>query len=92
MSSDEVKFAEAVASLTARLNSWGIEGAAEKAEVFMRDMIHHGWRARGLATVHHLEPPGGTPPPDLGDVRAKLKADTEAYQAHIRKLREERKS
>jgi hypothetical protein len=46
MSADEVRFAEAVASLTARLSTWGVEESASRAEQFVRDMLHQGWRPR----------------------------------------------
>lgn len=91
MKADEVRFAEAVASLTARLEAWNVEEATEKAHAFMRDMLHNGWRPRALATVHQINP-DGTPPPDLDEVRAKLKAEAEAYQAKVRALRDEANS
>lgn len=81
MKADEVRFAEAVASLTARLDAWNVEDAAEKAESFMRDMLHHGWRARALPTGSGFDAPPGTPAPDLADVRAKLRADAEQILA-----------
>lgn len=87
MKSDEARFAEAVASLTARLETWDVTDPNTKAEQFVRDMVQQGWRPRSLATVHALTP-SGTPPPPLDDVRAKLKADQEAYQAQVRALRD----
>jgi hypothetical protein len=90
MRSDEVKFAEAVASLTARLEAWGVEDASEHAEKFMRDMLHNGWRPRALATVPSFNPEGTPPPASLAEARAKVQADAEAYQAKVRALRDER--
>jgi hypothetical protein len=90
MRSDEVKFAEAVASLTARLEAWGVDSAPEHAEKFMRDMLHNGWRPRALATVPSFNPEGTRPPANLSDVRAKLKSDQLEYQAKVRELRDAR--
>lgn len=44
MKSSEQRIGEAIASLTARLNAWGVEDAATKAHQFVRDMLANGWR------------------------------------------------
>ena len=44
MKSHEQKIADAIASLTARLEAWDVEDAADKARDFVRDMLTNGWR------------------------------------------------
>lgn len=58
MKSNEQKIAEAIASLTARLTEWGVEGAPAKAHEFVRDMLDNGWRT---TRAERLVPPPGRP-------------------------------
>ena len=76
MKSHEARIAEAVASLTHRLEGWGVDEAAPKAHEFIRDMLHNGWRTT-RATLDL--PPKIARPADettqanaLGHVRAQL--------------------
>ena len=46
MKSDEVRIAEAIASLTARLESWNVDEPNDKAHGYVTDMLRHGWRPR----------------------------------------------
>ena len=51
MKSEEARIAEAIAALTARLESWQVDDAREKATEYVRDMIRNGWRPRALSVV-----------------------------------------
>lgn len=51
MKSEEARIAEAIAALTARLESWRVDDAREKATEYVRDMIRNGWRPRALSVV-----------------------------------------
>ena len=56
--SEEARIAEAVASLTHRLDEWGCDEAPARASEFIRDMVRNGWRPRALAAI----PPTPTRP------------------------------
>lgn len=58
MKSHEALIGEAVASLTARLESWHVDDAATRAHEYVHDMLRAGWRPTAR--------PAG-PPPDSGD-------------------------
>lgn len=49
MKSHEARIAEAVASLTHRLEGWEVDDAANKAHEFVRDMLANGWRTTRAA-------------------------------------------
>ena len=76
MSSNESRIGEAVAALTARLTTWGVEDPHDKAHAYVTDMLRQGWRPAGI----RYEPPPerpvrpAPPPPDLlATVRAQLR-------------------
>ncbi len=46
MKSEEARTAEAITSLEARLESWGLDDAKAKATEYVRDMLRAGWRPR----------------------------------------------
>lgn len=73
MKSNEARIAEAVASLTARLEAWGVADAAEKAHAYVNDMLREGWRPRALP-VPSVAPTVGKCPPseDYRAARANL--------------------
>lgn len=71
MSSDQVRTGEAIAVLRTRLESWGIEDAAERAQAFIADMIRNGWRPRALPA----------PSIDLARPTGVTSAPTEEYRA-----------
>jgi hypothetical protein len=58
MKSEEARIAEAIAALTARLESWQVDDALQKAAEYVRDMVRNGWRPRALAAT----PPAPTRP------------------------------
>ena len=73
MPSHEVRFAEAITSLTARLEAWGVEEARDKAHGFVTDMVRHGWRP-SAPKVYELpsRPEVGAPPtPEYVEMRAR---------------------
>jgi hypothetical protein len=76
MRSDEVAIAEAGASLTARLESWGVEDAGQKAHQFVTDMLRNGWRPRARAIETPTYRAQRTPPP--ADLIAAMRADIAA--------------
>ena len=57
MTSSEQRIAEAIASLTSRLEAWSVDDAATKAHEFVRDMLRNGWRTTP-ARVEPLPDPG----------------------------------
>ena len=59
MKSHEARIAEAVASLTHRLDSWGVDDAGNKAHEFVQLMLRNGWRT----TRAELDPPPPRPRP-----------------------------
>lgn len=77
MTSDEVRFAEAVAALTARLESWGVADPHDKAHQFVVDMRRNGWRPN-VPSVYVAPNRTATPPP------ADLLAETRAAIATAR--------
>lgn len=78
MAADEVRIAEAIASLTARLETWAVEDPHAKAHAYITDMVRNGWRPRALP-VHAPPMPGRISPPtdDYRRVRAALRAREE---------------
>ena len=75
--SREQQIGEAVASLTTRLDGWGIDDAQTKAHEYVTDMLRNGWRPIAPAAFH--EQPGiaahnraADPTPYVGQVRAAL--------------------
>jgi len=75
--SKDVRYAEAIASLRARLDHWGVEDAAEKAQEFIQDMTRAGWRAVGREI--EVIPRGTGVPPEVNhhyaeEARAALRA------------------
>lgn len=82
MTADEVRFAEAIASLTARLQAWHVPEPHEKAQAFVSDMIRAGWRPRALAVATPAvdRRPSAPPPADLLDaLRASIAQARAAY-------------
>lgn len=61
---DERRIGEAVAALSARLETWNVPEPTVKAERFVRDMIRNGWRPRALPapSIDHARPTGTTGP------------------------------
>lgn len=52
------KYSEAIAALTHRLTTWGVDDAETKARAFMHDLACQGWRATPL----EVTPPRVTRP------------------------------
>lgn len=78
MTSHEARIGEAVASLTARLNSWGVDEPTQKAHDFVRDMLRNGWRP----TAAYVEPTPTNPRPIDPDRARQLAAEArEAIRA-----------
>lgn len=67
MRADELRFAEAIAALTARLESWGVEDPHAKAQQYVTDMRRNGWRPSGPREVD--PPPTGAVSPPTDDYR-----------------------
>jgi hypothetical protein len=56
MKTQAEKYSDAIAALTHRLTSWGVDDAETKARQFMHDMTCQGWRATPIDV---------TPPPTV---------------------------
>ena len=78
MKSDEQKIAEAVAALTARLTTWGVEEPHDKAHTYVSDMLRNGWRPRAAP----VELPPMRPPERAADPARYIQAARAALRAH----------
>lgn len=81
MRSDEARVAEAITSLTTRLETWGIHDATTKAHDYINDMLRAGWRPRAREVWQPPATKHGTktdPKPWADQARATIRAATKA--------------
>ena len=62
MKSEEARIAEAIAVLTTRLDTWGVDDAPARAADYVRDMVRNGWRPRALPVAQPDRPTASCTP------------------------------